>query len=156
MTTIRYSWHGFIDRGSTFMCLQYSRPLIYHLLPNIWKASYTYSASIFVDVPNWLPYSTDQFISYVAPCPSQWFFHCGEEIVIAWTNNRVSTVDVPESPIASGARGPWQQQCDSLHLHEVWWGSVLPSVVVFYWYMRLYLFAKVKAPLRGSCYNTRD
>ena len=45
---------------------------------------------------------------------------------------RVSKVDVPESAIASGARGPWQQQrCDSLHYHEGWWGSVPPSVVVF-------------------------
>ena len=33
----------------------------------------------------------------------QWFFHFGEDIVIAY---RVSTVDVPESPITSRARGP--------------------------------------------------
>ena len=32
---------------------------------------------------------------------------------------QMSTVDVPESPIASEARSPWQQQrCDSLHCHE--------------------------------------
>ena len=40
---------------------------------------------------------------------------------------RVSTVDVPESPIASCARGPWQQRCDSLHCYEEW------SSVVFSW-----------------------
>ena len=61
-------------------------PLIYHLLPNVWKASYTISTSIFVDVPYWPPYSTDKFISYVVPGPSQWFFHFGEEIVIVWTH----------------------------------------------------------------------
>ena len=32
---------------------------------------------------------------------------------------RVSMMDVPESPISSGARGPSQQQrCDSLHCYE--------------------------------------
>ena len=71
------------------MYLQYSRPpLIYHLLPNVWNASYTISSSIFLDVPYWLPYSTDNFISCVLPGPSQWFFHFGREIVIAWTHIR--------------------------------------------------------------------
>ena len=32
---------------------------------------------------------------------------------------RVNTVDVPESPIPSGARDLWQQQrCESMHCHE--------------------------------------
>ena len=44
---------------------------------------------------------------------------------------RVSTVDVPQSPIASGARGLWhQKRCDSLHCHKEWWGSI-PPIVVF-------------------------
>ena len=58
--------------------------LIYHLLPNVWKASYTISASIFVDVPYSPSYSTDKFISCVVPGPSQWIFD--EEIVIAWSH----------------------------------------------------------------------
>ena len=102
-------------------------PLIYPLLPNVWKVSYTIRASIFVDVLYWWPYSTDKFISCVVLGPSQWFFHFGEEIVIAWTH-RVIVVDVPESPIANSARGPWQKQrCDFLHCHEEWWGSVPQS-----------------------------
>ena len=36
-------------------------PLIYHLLPSVWKASYTISATIFVDVPYSPPYSKDKF-----------------------------------------------------------------------------------------------
>ena len=68
------------------MYLQYSCPLIYHLWPNVWKESYTISVSISVDVPLWLPYSKDKFISCVVPGPSQWFFHSSEEIVIAWTH----------------------------------------------------------------------
>ena len=48
-------------------------PLIYHLLSNVWKASYTISASIFVDVPYWPPYSTEKFISCVVPGLSQWW-----------------------------------------------------------------------------------
>ena len=37
--------------------------LIYHLLPNVWKALCTISPPIFVDVPYWPSYSTDKFIS---------------------------------------------------------------------------------------------
>ena len=41
---------------------------------------------------------------------------------------RLSMVDVPEYPIASGTKGPWQQQrCDSLHCYEEWLGSVPTS-----------------------------
>ena len=68
------------------MYFQYISPLIYHLLPNVWKASYTISASIFVDVQNWPPYNTDKFISCVVPGPWPQFFHFGEEIVIACTH----------------------------------------------------------------------
>ena len=72
-------------------------------------------------------------------------------------SDRVSTVDVPESPISSGARGRWEQQrCDFLHCHEERWGSVPPSVVVFSWVHVFYnLVAKVKVSLRRTWYNTR-
>ena len=63
-------------------------PLIYHLLPNVWKESYTISTLIFVGVPYWPPYSTDMFISSVVPGPSQRFFHFDEEMIIAWTHIR--------------------------------------------------------------------
>ena len=86
MATVRYFWNGFIHRGTTFMYLQYSHPLIYHLLPNVCKMSYTISASIFVDVPYWPPYRMDKFISCVVPRPSQWYFHFGKEIVIIRTH----------------------------------------------------------------------
>ena len=59
--------------------------LIYFLLPNVWKTSYTISASIFIDVSCWPPYSTDKFISCVVLGSSQWIFHFGKEIVILWT-----------------------------------------------------------------------
>ena len=65
--------------------------------------------SIFVDVPYWPPYSMDKFISCVVPGPLQW--------ILLWRIGRncmdsfcVSTVDVPESPIASSARGLGQQR----------------------------------------------
>ena len=57
-------------------------------LANVWKASYTISASIFDDDPHWPPYSTDKFISCFVPVPSQRFFHYGEEIVITWSRIR--------------------------------------------------------------------
>ena len=119
--------------GTIFMCLQYSRPLISHLLPNDWKASYSISASIFIDVPYWSPYITDKFISCVVPGPSQWFFHFGEEIIISWTHIGRVWWMFQESPIASGARDPWhQQRFYSIDCHEGWRGSI-PSAVVFSW-----------------------
>ena len=60
--------------------------LIYHLLPNVWKTSYSIRASILVHVLYWPSYSKDKFISCVVPRPSQWFFHFGKEIVIPWAN----------------------------------------------------------------------
>ena len=55
----------------------------------------------------------------------------------------VNTVDVPESLIASGARGPWQQQLyDTLRCHEEWWGSVSPSVATcFTQFLKTFLCA---------------
>ena len=48
-------------------------PLIYKLLPNVWKASDTISMSIFDNIPYWLPYSTDKFISCgTEPHHSSW------------------------------------------------------------------------------------
>ena len=55
-------------------------PLIYHLLSNIWKASYTISASIFIEVPYLPHYRTDKFISCVVRVPhsglSLWRRNC--------------------------------------------------------------------------------
>ena len=82
MATVWYFWHGFIHRGTTFS-FHIVATLIYHLLSNVWKASYTISASVVVGVQYWPAYSTYKFISCVVPDPSQWFFHFGEEIVIA-------------------------------------------------------------------------
>ena len=95
-----------LHRGTTFMYLQCSRHLIYHLLPNVWKASYTISASIFVDVPYWPPYSTDKFISCVIPGPSHSFFHFGEEILISWPQEKIMTFGGTESHSRSGVQSP--------------------------------------------------
>ena len=92
----------------TQLYLQYSHHLIYHLVSNVWKALYTISASIFVYVPYWLPYSTDKFISCVVPGPSQRFFHFGEETVIAWTQEKTTTLGGTELHHSS-----WQ--CKELH-----------------------------------------
>ena len=87
MTIIRYFWHDFIHRGTTF-----TYPLIYQLLPNVWKASYTISAPIFVGVPYWPSYSTDKLNSCVLPRLSQWFFHFDEGIVISWIQEKTTTL----------------------------------------------------------------
>ena len=83
---IREIRHGFIHRVQHVCVFSIVVPLIIHILPNVWKESYTISPSIFVDVPYWPHYGTDKFISCIVPCLSQWFFHFGEEIIIAWTH----------------------------------------------------------------------
>ena len=70
---------------------------------------------------------------------------------------QVSMVDVPQSPTAGGTRGPWQQR---LWLLALPWRMIafcttkcrhfLPSPCTYN------LFAKVKEPLWGTWYNTRD
>ena len=62
--------------------------LTYHLLPNVWKAPYTITTSIFVHVPYWQPHNTDKFISYVVPGPSHWLFHFDKKIALARTHIR--------------------------------------------------------------------
>jgi hypothetical protein len=59
---------------------------VYNLLPDSCKALYTISASTSVDVQQWPPYSTNNLLSCVVMCPSQWFFHFGKEITITWTH----------------------------------------------------------------------
>ena len=51
---------------------------------------------------------------------------------------RVSTVDVPEYPIASGARGQWQQRCDTLQCHEECRGSAPPRLRTYPCYRVVY------------------
>ena len=128
--------------------------LIYHLLSNVWKASYSTSASIFVDLPYWSPYSRGKFISSVVPGPSQMFFRVGEEIVIAWTQKEMTTLRAktqsffmkmqrvtPLLSLNSWAAGHgrfWNIHCAHL---------MSPCIYD--------LFAKVKEPLQGTRYNTR-
>ena len=87
---IRKSWIKSNGNSSIFPTWLYSHEynIIYHLLPNVWKASYAISASIFVDIPYWPPYSTDKLIYGVLSDTSQWLFHFGEEIEIVWTHIR--------------------------------------------------------------------
>ena len=133
MPKVLYFWHGFTQMGTTFKYNTFNivAPLIYYILPNVWKASYTITISIFVMFRSDLP---------LARISSSLVLYRSSAVVLSvWRRDRnrmdsyrVSTVDVSESPIANGARGTWQQQrCDSLHCHEEWWCSLSPRVVVF-------------------------
>ena len=132
MATVRCFWHGFIHRGTTFIYVQNSRPPYSSPFAKCLKgATHNQPFHLCWCSVYWLPYITDKFTSCVVPGLSKWLFHYSGELVIA---HRVSTVNVPESPIAIDARGPWQQQrCVFVHCHEKWWDSVPPSDVVFSW-----------------------
>ena len=102
----------------------------------------------------WPLYSAGKFISCVIPCPVQWFFHFGEEILIAW--NHIGWVG------GYSRISHWQQRkrsmtigCDSLHCHEEWWGS-LPPVSFSPEFMHYDLSAKAKEPLWRTQCNTID
>ena len=108
--------------------------LIYHRLLNVWTVLYTISTSIFVDVPYWPSYSTDKFISCVVQGPSQWFFHFGKEIIIAWTHIgwvqwMFQNLPLPASQEVRDSSSD-VTPCIGMKNDE---GSVPPSVVVFSW-----------------------
>jgi hypothetical protein len=48
------------------------------------RALYNISASTYVDIEQWPPYSMNNLLSCVITCASQWLFHFDEEIIIAW------------------------------------------------------------------------
>ena len=126
MATVGYFWHGFIHSGTTFIYLQYSHPTPYIITfcQNIWKASYTISTSIFIDVP----YSKDKFISCVVLGPSQWFIHFGKEIVVAWTHIRWVWWMFQNLPLPAAQEvhdSSSSSVTPSLPCHEERWGSVL-------------------------------
>ena len=155
MITVGYFWHGLIHGGTTFMYLKYSRPL--YIFTNVWKGSYTISASIFVDLRYLPPYSTNKFFSCVVSGPSQWSFHFGEEIVFAWTRRKRWQLVVTEPQ-----HSPWQ--CMELHRCAVtdrlrrWQWEILehPPYSPDMSPCDYDLFVKVKESLRGTRYNTRD
>ena len=101
-------------------------PLIYQLLPNVWKCR-TPSAR-----PSLLMFSIDRPIARINSSLVLYRVPRSGSFTLTRSNRmdsyRVSTVDVPESPSTSGVRGPWQQRRDSLNYHEEWWGFVPPSV----------------------------
>ena len=66
MVTVRYFYMALFTGAQRLCIFGIVDPLICHLLPNVWKALNTISMSIFVDVPYWLPCSTEKFISCVA------------------------------------------------------------------------------------------
>ena len=72
MATVRYFWHGFIHRGTTFTYLQYSHPFIYYFCQTFGRR-HTQSAC-----PSLLMFSIDRpiarIISCVVPGPSECSF----------------------------------------------------------------------------------
>ena len=138
------------------MYLQYSHPLIYRLLPNVLKASYTISASIFLDVSCWSLHGTDKFISCVVPVPLQWNFHFGGEIVIAWTQEKTTTL-VVQNPIIlhDNARSHTAAVTDLLRRWQ-WEILEYPLYSPDMSSCDYNLFVRMKEPLWGTRYNTRD
>ena len=151
----RYFCHSFIRKGTIVMYLEYSCPLIYHLVPNIWMASYTVSASIFVEEPHWPNYSTDKSISSVVPGPSHF-------VLSLWRRHR-NRMDSEQRPLVvqnpiilrDNARSHTAAITDLL---RCWQWEILEHPL-YSPNMRPWdydLFAKVKESLWGTWYNTRD
>ena len=112
-------------------------------------------ASIFVDVLYWPFYSTDKFLSCVVLSPSQWFFHFGEEIVIAWTHiageyGACSRISHCQQHKRSMTAAVW--------LLALSWRMMVFSTTKCHFPppspCNYELFPKVKEPLRGTWYNT--
>ena len=110
------------------------------------KALYTISASIFVDVPYW---------SLYRPGPSLWFFNFGEEIVIAWTQEKTTTLGCTKPHILHDkARSHTSAVTDLLRRWQ--WEILKHSPYSLDMSPCDYdLFVKERT-LRGTRYNTRN
>ena len=122
---------------------------IYYLFPNVWMTSYTIIVSIFVDVPYRPAYSTNKFISYVVPGPSQWVFNFGEEIVIAWTHIgwvrwMFQNLTLPEARDRNSGVTPCIVMNNVVLYHLVSFSPQRWTKVL------------LQEPLRGTRYNTTD
>ena len=136
MVTVRYFWHGFIHRGTVqHLCTFNIVAPLFITFSQIFRRRRTPSVRSFL-----LMFRIDRPIERI----SVNFFCCTGSLAVVlslwWRDRnlmdsyRVSIADVPEFPIAIGARGPWQlHRCDSLRCYEEWWGFVPPSVAVFSW-----------------------
>ena len=94
MAPVWYFWHVFIHRAITFTYLQYSRPPpIFITLCQMFGRRHTPSVcpSLFMFHID-CPISTNKFISCFVLGPSQWFVHFVEEIVIARTQEKTTTL----------------------------------------------------------------
>ena len=104
----------------------------------------------------WVANSMDKFISCVVPGPSYWFFHFGEEIIIAWTQKKMMTL---------GGTEPHHSSWQCKESHRCYHGPLVPlamgdseTTTILTRYETMWLrnhFAKVKEPLQGTQYNTR-
>ena len=149
MGTVRYFWHGFIHWGTTFMYLQYSRAPYFSSFAVHHQCVHLCWCSVLT------AYSTDKFISCVVPGPSQWFFNFGEEIIIAWTWEKTTTLGDTE-PYHSWQCKESHRCCQGLLLRSKWKILEHPPYTPDMSSCYDDLFAKVKKPLRGNRYNTRD
>ena len=109
-----------------------------------------------VDGPYWPPYSTDKFISCVIWGFSPCFFHFGEEIVIAWTQEKITTLGGTEPHHSS-----WQ--CKESHRCLHWLLVLLvmgdfgtSTVLARYESMRTQSLRQREWTCIGTLYNTRD
>ena len=108
MVTIQYFRHGINHRGTTFMYLQYSYPLIYYLLPNVWKATFNISSSICVDVPYCLPHFQRRKRSLTAA--AAWLLAFSLRMVgRVWNIHRTHPISVNAITISSPA---WKNHCE--------------------------------------------
>ena len=136
------------------MYLQYSHPP--SPSAKCLQASYSISESIFVDVPYRLPCGMDKLIPSVVPGPSQWFFYFGKEIIITCTQVKTTTLGGTEPHHSSWhARSHTAAVTDNLRRwqweileHPPYSPDMSPCDYDF--------FVKVKEPLLGTRYNTRD
>ena len=125
MEKIRYFSYGFIQHLCTFNIVT----LLFITFCKISGRRSTPSAR-----PSLLMFRIDRPIARISSSLVLYRVPRSVSFTLARDRNRIdsyrlSTVDVPESPIISGARGPWQQQrSDFLHCHEEWWGSVQQNV----------------------------
>ena len=91
IASVRYFWHGYIHRCTTFMYLQYNRPPLFITFCQMFGRRRTPSArpSLMFRIDRPMDRISSSLGLYV-PGLSLWLFHYGEDIVIAWTQEKMT------------------------------------------------------------------
>ena len=137
MATVRYFWHGFIHKGTTFMYLHYCRPLYLSPFAKCLQRV-VHDQRVHLCWYSVLDRPTARISSSLVlhRFPRSSPFTLPKRSLIAWTHIGWVRRMFQNLPFPAAQEVRDSSGVDSLHSKEKWRGSMPPSVVVFSWVFR--------------------